>query len=160
MDHRINVAPVRLDIRVKASQEHAFEVFTSRMGRWWNPSHSINASPQKDIVVEGRPGGRWFEVGENGAECDWGKVLVWEPPERVVFAWQLSADWAFDPDLQTELELHFIPEGQDTTRVELEHRDLERFGERAEAVRDSLHSPRGWQGLLSRYVDLLGRLGT
>ena len=91
-------------------------------------------SPLEGRVVEPRAGGRWYELGEDGSECDWGKVLVWEPPARVVFAWQLTADWKYNSDFVTEVEVRFIPEGW-ATRVELEHRNLERYGEQAEAVR-------------------------
>ncbi len=149
----IKVAPVRQHIRVAATPERAFEIFASRMGRWWNPSHSINASPQKDVVIEGRAGGRWFEVGGDGSECEWGKVLVWDPPARLVLAWQLNAEWKYDSALVTELELQFAPDGAGFTRVDLEHRNLERYGEKAEAVAASLSSPDGWGGLLRRYVE-------
>lgn len=151
----IVVAPIRQQIRVEATPARAFEVFATRMGRWWNPSHSVNSSPQKDVVIEARAGGRWFEVGEDGSECQWGKVLAWEPPSRLALAWQLNQDWKYDPDLVTELEVRFLPDGARFTRVELEHRNLERFGEKAEAIRASLSSPDGWAGLLKRYADVL-----
>jgi uncharacterized protein YndB with AHSA1/START domain len=145
-------APVRKTLQVKAGQARAFEVFTTGMGRWWPPSHSIGKSPQKDAVMEPRAGGRWFERGEDGTECDWGRVLVWEPPSRVVLAWQISAEWKFDPGLQTEVEVRFIAEGPKLTRVEFEHRNLERYGDKAEAVRKSISSDGGWPGLLAAYA--------
>ncbi len=155
IDTTIAVAPVRQQIRVEAAPARAFEVFASRMGHWWNPSHSINSSPQKDVVIEGKAGGRWLEVGEDGSQCQWGKVLVWDPPSRLVLAWQLNADWKYNPALVTELELRFVPDGARHTRVELEHRNLERYGEKAEAIRASLSSQEGWTGLLKRYADTL-----
>ena len=127
---------MRKSITVKAPRERAFEVFTAQMGRWWHPDHHILKSPLKAAVVENRAGGRWYEVGEDGSECEWGSVLVWEPPARMVFTWQLTGEWKYDPDFVTEVEVRFIPEGSDT-RVELEHRHLESYGEKAEAVRAS-----------------------
>ena len=101
--------------------------------------------------MEPRVGGRWFERGEDGSECEWGRVLAWEPPARLVLAWQVDAQWRFDPDFITEVEVRFIPEG-DATRVELEHRNIERFGAQAEATRSALDSPDGWSGLLERFA--------
>ncbi|MDF2809974.1 MAG: hypothetical protein K0S56_1005 [Microvirga sp.] len=147
----VTPAPVRKSIIVKAEAVRAFEVFTAGMGRWWPGSHSIGSSPMKAAVIEPRVGGRWFERGEDGSECDWGRVLAWEPPSRVVLAWQIDAAWRFDPTLVTEVEVRFIPEGN-ATRVELEHRDIERFGDQAEAARGALDSPGGWSGLLERFA--------
>jgi uncharacterized protein YndB with AHSA1/START domain len=149
----IKPAPVRVALRIEAKPAGAFEMFTSGMGRWWNKSHSLGTSLQRDVIIEPRPGGRWFERGEDGSESDWGRVLVWEPPSRLVLAWQLNADWRFDPSLETELELRFKPDGEHFTRVELEHRNLERFGDKAEAVRASIGAAEGWPGLLRRYAD-------
>jgi uncharacterized protein YndB with AHSA1/START domain len=136
---------------VKAAADRAFAAFTRDIGRWWPRTHSIGSSPQTDVLIEGRPGGRWYERGADGSECEWGKVLVWEPPTRLVLAWQLTAAWKYDPTLVTEVELTFtgLPEGG--TRVDLEHRHLERYGELAERVRDAVGSERGWQGILRSY---------
>ena len=152
MDLQIRPAPVRKSISVKAPPERAFEVFTAQMTRWWHPDHHIGKSPLKAAVVEPRVGGRWYEVGEDGTTCDWGKVLVWEPPARVVFAWQLTGEWKYDPEFVTEVEVRFIPEGSGT-RVELEHRNIEPYGEHAEAVRASLDSPGGWAGGLGLFAN-------
>src|ERR1700738_2810923 len=100
MDMQIKPAPVRKSISVKAAPERAFRVFTAEMTRWWRPDHHIGKSPLKAAVVEPRAGGRWYEVGEDGTTCEWGKVLVWEPPARIVFAWQLTGEWKYDPILQ------------------------------------------------------------
>jgi uncharacterized protein YndB with AHSA1/START domain len=152
MSLKIAPAPVRKTLQVKASQARCFEVFAAGMGRWWPATHSVAKSPQKAVVVEPKVGGRWYERGEDGSECDWGRVLVWEPSARLVLAWQLGADWKFDPDLVTEVEVRFIPEGERLTRVEFEHRGLEAYGERAEAVRNSISSPGGWPGILEAYA--------
>ena len=147
----ISPAPVRKSVHVKASPARAFEVFAAGIGGWWPKSHSVGASPLRDVVIEPRAGGRWFERGEDGSECDWGRVLEWEPPSRLLLAWQLNAEWRFDKSLVTEVEVRFIPDG-DATRVELEHRHLERFGERADAARATFDSPGGWGGILEGYA--------
>jgi uncharacterized protein YndB with AHSA1/START domain len=106
------------------------------------------------VVVEPRAGGRWFERAADGTECDWGGVIAYEPPARLVLAWQLDADFRYDPELVTEVELRFTAEG-DGTRVDLEHRDLERYGERREAVRQAIGGDGGWTALLAAYAAAL-----
>ena len=152
MSLKIAPAPVRKTLQLKASQARAFEVFTAGFGRWWPASHSISKSPQKAAIIEPRLGGRWYERGEDGSECEWGRVLVWEPPARLVLSWQLSAQWKYDPHLLTEVEVRFIPEGERVTRVEFEHRGLENYGDQAEALRKSISSPGGWPGILDAYA--------
>jgi uncharacterized protein YndB with AHSA1/START domain len=149
---RISPAPIRKSLRVKASREKAFDTFVSRMGDWWLKTHSLLGSQQKDVVVEPRAGGRWYEVGEDGSEQVWGKVLAWGAPERVLLAWQLNAEWSYDPDFETTVEVRFTPDG-DHTIVEFEHRDLDRFGDKAEAVRGDYDTGMdgGWQQLLENY---------
>lgn len=147
----IEPAPVRKTILVKAGAARAFNAFTQDIGRWWPRSHSIGGSPQTDVIVEGRPGGRWYERGSDGSETEWGKVLVWEPPSRVVLAWQINADWKYDPTLVTEVEITFTTLAEGGTRVDLEHRNLERFGDQAGRVRDAVGSDRGWMGVLRSY---------
>ena len=149
---RIAPAPIRKTLRVKASPDKAFDTFVAGMGGWWLKSHSLLKSPQRDVLVEPRTGGRWYEIGEDGSEQDWGKVLGWERPGRVLLAWQLNADWAYDADFATTVEVRFTPDG-DHTIVEFEHRDLERFGERAAQVRGDYESGMegGWGELLTLY---------
>jgi uncharacterized protein YndB with AHSA1/START domain len=143
-----SVAPVRKQIVVDAPQARAFRVFTERMELWWPRGHHIGKSPLHKIVLETHVDGRWYEIGEDGAPCDWGRVLAWEPPRRVLLAWQIDGNWQFDPKLVTEVEVRFIAEGANRTRVELEHRDLERFGAAAAAVRESIDSQGGWTEIL------------
>jgi uncharacterized protein YndB with AHSA1/START domain len=150
MTTAIKIAPVRKSIRVKAPPERAFRAFTAEMSRWWIKTHSINASPIKDIVMEPRPGGRRFERGEDGSECDWGKILAWEPPSRLLLAWQLTPQWKFDPALMTELELRFVA-GGDGTLVQLEHR-LDGYGPAAEDMFKVLDGPQAWSGLLEAFA--------
>jgi uncharacterized protein YndB with AHSA1/START domain len=108
-------------------------------------------------VIEPHEGGRWFERGADGSECQWGRVLVWQPPTRLVLAWQIDAQWQFDPELVTELDIRFVPDGDGMTRVELEHRHIERFGDKAAALRESLDSPDGWSGLLAAFADRVAK---
>ncbi|WP_027346863.1 SRPBCC family protein [Hamadaea tsunoensis] len=151
------LAPVRRQITVPLAPAEAFELFAEGIDRWWIRGHKIGAAPLRAVVLEPRAGGRWYEIGDDGSECDWGKVLVWEPPHRLVLAWQLDADWAYDPDLVTEVEVTFAETGTRTTAVTIEHRDLDRFGATAPQVRTSLDSPNGWAGLLDAYAGVAGR---
>jgi uncharacterized protein YndB with AHSA1/START domain len=146
---RIAAAPIRKTLRVRAPQARAFEVFMAGMGRWWPKGHSLLQSPQRDVVVEPRPGGRWYEVGEDGSEYEWGKVLEWRAPERALLAWQLTGEWAYDPDFLTEVEIVFRADG-DGTIVEFEHRKLEAFDRTA---RDGhvMGMDEGWGAILEGY---------
>ena len=142
--------PIRKQITVEAPQERAFRVFTQNMTAWWPKQHHIGKVPLARVALEERVGGRWFEIGEDGSECSWGKVLAWEPPRKLVLAWQISAQWQFDPQLITEVEVTFTVEGPTRTRVELEHRNLERYGEAAAALREQL-AP-GWEATLQLFA--------
>jgi len=147
----IHIAPVRKQLVVKASQSRAFAVFTTEMSRWWPATHSILKSPLKECILEPRVGGRWYTVGEDGSSCQTGYVIAWQPPEALVLAWQINAEWQFDPDLVTEVEVKFIAEGADVTRIELEHRYLERMGGKAAEVRNAVDSPGGWGAILESF---------
>jgi uncharacterized protein YndB with AHSA1/START domain len=151
---QLYIEPVRKTIRVQAPAARAFEVFTAGMFRWWPATHSINPTKAAiaEIVMEPRSGGRWYERGADGSECEWGRVLLWEPPRRVVLAWQIDAAWKFDPALLTEVEIRFKAQGSDATEVSLEHRKLEALGETAAGVRAIVDSASGWSGLLERYA--------
>src|SRR5215471_7293716 len=96
MDAVISPSPVRRSVVCRAPLEHAFEVFTAGMSRWWLKTHKIGKASLKDVVIEPRVGGRWFERGEDGSECDWGRVLAFEPPKRLLLTWQITADWQHD----------------------------------------------------------------
>jgi uncharacterized protein YndB with AHSA1/START domain len=144
---------VRQSIVVDAPPERAFSVFTGDFSSWWPlDSHFIGGKPAAAIVIEPRPDGRWFERAQDGDECEWGRVLAWDPPNRVVLSWQISADWAPDPGIHTEVEVRFAPEAEGRTRVELEHRGLEAFGARTEEMRGIFDSEGGWNGLLARFA--------
>jgi uncharacterized protein YndB with AHSA1/START domain len=152
MDKTIKPAPVRRNIQVAASRERAFDVFTAGIGRWWPKTHKIGPADLDTLVIEPREGGRWFERDVDGSECEVGKVLVWDPPARLVLAWQLTPEFKYDPDLITEVEVQFIAVGVNATRVELEHRNLERFGDRADAMRQQIDAPDGWPGILQLFA--------
>jgi uncharacterized protein YndB with AHSA1/START domain len=156
MNPRITPAPIRKSVHVKAAPARAFEIFTAGASRWWLKTHTINPtkSPQKDVIMEPRAGGRWFERGEDGSECAWGQVLAWEPPRdrgtgRLLLAWQIDADFKYDPALMTEVEVRFTPDGSGTL-VELEHRLIERMGARAAGMHDAF--TRGWGLLLDSFT--------
>ena len=158
MTRSVSVSPVRKSVYVSAPQKRAFEVFSQGMARWWNKQHSINKSPIRDIVIEPGVNGRWFERGEDGSECQWGKVLVWEPPSRLVLAWQITPSFSFNPNLVTEVEVSFVAEGSGT-RVKLEHR-LDGYGAAAEDMFNIFNSPAGWQGLLESFARKAGDAAT
>jgi hypothetical protein len=141
-------------ITVEASQAKAFKVFTANFDNWWPRENKIGRTALKQAVLEPRNGGRWYEVGEDGSECDWGTVLAFEPTARLLLAWQISATWQYDPTFVTEVEVRFIEEGPKRTRVELEHRNLDRYGETAGTMRDVFASPNGWGGILARFGKL------
>jgi uncharacterized protein YndB with AHSA1/START domain len=151
MSRTISFAPVLKSIHVNAPPARAFEVFTA-FG-WWPKSHSILASksPQVLVTVEPRVGGRWYERGADGSECDWGKVLKWDPPKGFVLSWQINGNFQFDASIATEVQVTFSAVGADKTYVELEHRLFERFGTEGEKIRSAVDSPDGWAGLLKMY---------
>jgi uncharacterized protein YndB with AHSA1/START domain len=141
-------------VTVGAGRERAFTVFTERFFTWWPKSHHIGDADLADAVIEPREGGRWYERGVDGTECDWGQVLAWEPPARLVLSWHLQGDWHYDPDpaRASEIEVRFVEESSGSTRVELEHRHIERHDEPAE-VRGGVDSPNGWTGILAAYAE-------
>jgi uncharacterized protein YndB with AHSA1/START domain len=123
------------------------------MGTWWPlATHKIGKGKAVDAVIEPRGGGRWYERGDDGSTCDWGRVLSWEPHSRLVLSWDISSDWEHDPTLKTEVEVRFIAEGDDRTRVELEHRHLERFGTEREKMRGIFDGDGGWGSLLASFA--------
>lgn len=151
--------PVRQSVTVRAAPAAAFAIFTEDFDSWWPRSHHIGRSPMKKAFVEGRAGGRCYTLQEDGTECDWGTVLVWEPPRRLVLAWQISAGWQYEPDLakSSEVEVQFAALADGRTRVDLEHRGFERMGPTGDAMRSAVDSPNGWTGTLALYVARVDR---
>jgi len=149
---------VRRSVLVEASQERAFDVFTAGFSSWWPlESHHIGEAACAEAVIEPRAGGRWFERGVDGSECDWGRVLDWEPPARIRLAWMLGPQWRFDPDEEhaTFVEVTFAPEG-DATRVELVHSGFERLAG-GDEIRTGVSAEGGWGSLLERYAESASR---
>lgn len=144
---------VRKVVNVEAPQAIAWRVFTQNMGKWWPLStYKIGKANAADAIVEPRVGGRWYERGEDGSTCDWGRVLVWQPHSRLVLTWDIDANWQYDPALNTEIEIWFIAEGAERTRVELEHRRLDRYGARREEMRTIFDKTGDWGRLLAAFA--------
>ena len=148
---------VRRQIVVDAPIEKAFFVFTERFGDFKPPEHNLLASPIAETVFEARVGGHIYDRGEDGSECHWARVLVYEPPQRVVFSWDIGPTWQVEtePDNTSEVEVLFTAEGPGRTRVELEHRNLDRHGPGWESVSDGVGHDAGWPLYLDRYAALL-----
>ena len=137
--------PLRMSFEVDCPAEHAFDVWTNKISRWWPADHSVSGENGLLVVLEGRPGGRIFERTSTGDEFEWGEVTVWEPPTRLAYLWHLRGDRAD----ATEVEITFVDQGNLTTRVEIEHRGWERLGGSAQAWRDANQA--GWNTLLDAY---------
>jgi uncharacterized protein YndB with AHSA1/START domain len=153
--HRGSFDPnsVRKVMSVEAPQSVAWRVFTSEMGTWWPLArYKIGKAPAVDAVMEPRVGGRWYERGEDGSSCDWGRVVLWEPPSRLVLTWDINANWQFDPTLNTEIEVRFVAEGDARTRVELEHRRLDRYGPHRDRMRAIFETEGDWGRLLAMFA--------
>jgi uncharacterized protein YndB with AHSA1/START domain len=145
--------PVRQSVRVRRPIEAAFELFTRDIGSWWPVETHHARGDVVGVVFEGRPGGRIYERCRDGQTAEWGHVLAWEPPTRVVFTWQPGRS----RPAPTEVEVRFVAEDAATTRVELEHRGWERLGDVAAETRTSyLH---GWPGVMRRFVKAAGEAG-
>ena len=159
-------AIVRKSVLVHTSVVRAFSVFVEQMETWWTATHHIGSTPFEAIFVEPRGGGRWYERNAAGEQCEWGKVLAWDPPRRVCFSWHIGPghdqpDWKFDPDpaKASEVEISFVPEGPSATRVNLEHRGLERHGEGYEQLVAMFNSPGAWIAILESFAQVIGKAG-
>ncbi len=138
---------------IEAERSIAWKVFTEKMGAWWPLAYyKIGKANAVDAAIEPRVGGRWFERGEDLSTCQWGSVLAWEPPSRLVLSWDVNADWQYDPSLNTEIEVRFIADGNKRTRVELEHRRLDRYGARRDEMRRIYDTEGDWGKLLEAFA--------
>jgi uncharacterized protein YndB with AHSA1/START domain len=149
---------VRASVVADAPLDRAFSVFTDGIDSWWNRDHTIGDEPLARMVLEPRVGGRAYGVGVRGGESDWGRVLAYEPPNRFVVSWDINLQWTreLDPERSSEVEVRFIAEDPNRTRVELEHRHLDRHGDGWEQMRDSVGSAGGWPGGLEGFARAAG----
>ena len=145
---------VRREVTVDVPLERAFAAFTERFGDFKPKEHNLMASPIAETTFEPRVGGHIFDRAEDGSECRWARVLVYDPPNRVVFSWDISPYWQIetDPDKTSEVEIRFIAEGATRTRVELEHRNLDRHGDGWDGMREGVRGDQGWPLYLDRYA--------
>lgn len=148
---------VRKTVLVNAPPDRAFRVFTDGIDTWWPREHHIGKAPLKKVVIEGKAGGRCYNEQTDGTDSDWGAVLVWDPPRRLVLAWKINASWEYENDLakSSEVEVRFTPE-KDGTRVDLEHRYFGRLGPGGDAMREMVGSPQGWGDTLRQFAERAG----
>jgi uncharacterized protein YndB with AHSA1/START domain len=148
---------VRHHVVVDAPVERAFSVFTREFGSFKPPEHNMLGVEIAETVFEPHVGGRLYDRGIDGSECHWARVLAYEPPTRVVISWDINPQWQIETDLEktSEVEVRFIPEASERTRVELEHRHLDRHGDGWEAIRDAVDLGDGWPLYLRRFAEQL-----
>jgi uncharacterized protein YndB with AHSA1/START domain len=153
---RAEATAVRHEIVVQAPAERAFSVFTDDFGAFKPREHNLLSVEIDETIFEPRIGGHIYDRGVDGSECRWARILAYEPPSRVVFSWDISPQWQVeaDPKKTSEVEVRFIAETPDRTRVVLEHRNLDRHLEGWEAVREGVDSDGGWPLYLQRYAEL------
>jgi len=153
----ISIASVRKTVIVDATPQRAFEVFTAGIDRWWPKAHALGAAPLRESIIEPFVGGRWYTKFEDGSEVVVGHIRVWQPGERLVFSWEISAKWQPEArvELASEVEVRFMPASEGCTRIELEHRDFERMGATdGETMRNSVDG--GWPAILDLFVNEAG----
>jgi uncharacterized protein YndB with AHSA1/START domain len=156
MTQSATTTTVRRHVVVNAPVGEAFKVFTERFGDFKPREHNLLKAPIAETVFEPRVGGAIYDRAVDGSECRWARILVFEPPDRVVFSWDISPRWQLETnrDLTSEVEVRFLAETPGRTRVELEHRNLDRHGAGWEAVRDGVDNEAGWPLYLQRYAGL------
>ena len=149
---------VRSSVVVEAPIDRAFSVFTEGIGTWWDKDHHILEGELAEMVFEPRVGGHVYDRGTDGSECRWARVLAFDPPERFVISWDINLQWKLetDPSKTSEIEVRFTAEGPSRTRVDLEHRHLERHGDGWEGMRDAVGSPNGWDNGLRNFAMSFG----
>jgi uncharacterized protein YndB with AHSA1/START domain len=157
MTTQIEQTAIRSEVVVEAPVERAFKVFTEDFDRIKPREHNMLGVDIEETVFERRAGGRIYDRGVDGSECQWARVLVFDPPDRVVFAWDISPQWQIesDPAKASEVEVSFIAETPERTRVVLEHRNLDRHGEGWESERDGVGGEGGWPLYLQRFAELV-----
>jgi uncharacterized protein YndB with AHSA1/START domain len=155
-----DVQPIRKSVTVNASVEQAFALFVDRFDAIKPREHNLLAVPIRETVFEPRVGGHIYDVGADGSECRWARVLVYEPPTRLLFSWDIGPTWQLEPDSSktSEVEVCFIAESDMRTRVELEHRHLERHGSDWRLVAEGVQGEAGWPLYLHRYAEAVGNV--
>jgi len=157
----VQSTPVRSSVTVDAPVDRAFAVFTDDIAGWWPPDHHILQTELASMEFEPRVGGSIIDRGVDGSECRWARVLAYDPPRRVVFSWDISLAWQVesDPGRTSEVEVTFTADGERRTRVELEHRHIERHGDGWEQMHGAVASPNGWDVGMQRYADRIAFQG-
>lgn len=145
---------VKKNITINAPQAHVFRIFHEHHDAWWPRQHHIGKSEPFTAILEPEVGGRWYEKGEDGSECDWGRVLAWEPHSRILLSWDINLQWQFEPNFGVEVEVTFEHIGDTQTRLCLEHRRLEVYGDQAEMMRAIFDSIEGWGGTIKALAAL------
>jgi len=155
MTEQATEATVHRSVDVDAPLEDAFRIFTEDIGSWWPPEHHVLQAELAEMVFEPRVGGHVYDRGVDGTECRWARVLAYDPPHRVVFSWDIALDWHIEKDTEktSEIEVRFTAVGKGRTRVELDHRKLDRHGPGWETMRDAVESEGGWPLGLTRFAD-------
>jgi len=145
---------IQTDVVVEAPQERAFRIFTEQFDKIKPREHNMLGVDIAESVFEPRAGGRVYDRGVDGSECQWARVLAYEPPERIVFTWDITPRWQIETDLSrtSEVEVRFVPESADRTRVEVEHRNLDRHGDAWQSLREGVGGDQGWPLYLERYA--------
>lgn len=149
---------IRTEVVVDAPVERAFQVFTEQFDRIKPREHNLLDVDIAESVFEPFAGGRVYDRGIDGSECQWARVLAYEPPGRIVFSWDISPQWQLetDPSHASEVEVRFVAENDARTRVELEHRHLDRHGDGWEGLRENVRGDDGWPLYLARYAQQAG----
>jgi uncharacterized protein YndB with AHSA1/START domain len=148
---------VQRSVTVEVPIERAFTVFTEGFDQWWPRSHHLNAADMKLAVLERRTGGRWYEQCVDGSECDWGQVLAYEPPHRLLLSWQITPEWQPEPDpaRASRIEVTFTAETPSVTRVDVVHSGFDRHGPNGSQLRDAVSQEGGWGSILATYVEVV-----
>ncbi len=160
MSTTATIPPIGGTVIVGVPIDKAFRVFTASFNAWWPHQYHIGQAEVAEVILEPREGGRWYERGVDGSECDWGRVLAWQPPHRLVFTWQINGQWQFDPDPEhaSEIEVRFTADGPGQTTVEVEHRHFERLVG-GQAIHGAISGGGGWTLLLDGYAKAVASEG-
>ncbi len=150
----MTIPAVSKTVTVNAPIERAFRIFTESFNSWWPQGHHIRPVDLAEAVLEVKEGGRWYERNVDGGECEWGRLVVLDPPSRLLLTWQIDGSFQYDPDPAhaSEIEVTFTDLGGGQTLVDLEHRAFERHGADAQRVRDGVSGPGGWPGIMDGYA--------